>query len=265
MLIREIGAHYEYSWRSISGKASMMKEAKPNWQQVDFPSESVTAVTATSEKEVDTLTRMSNMNERQNKSRDGNSEAKKCHRCCLSSIVGARTTNQAAKKDKQAPECARNPGAVTDQGNLSVRLRSGRSRLEIGRICDKLKIGRICYKRLGQAADRVPPNLPAISRLRSPHRLVAKKYTLGGVALKPCSITSAPFALPSLGCFHPAPLVSKARLGLTSPFPLLGGCTPSLLLPCSPPPSLLTIEIASRWPGPKQSWSWKKAFGKSGL
>ena len=51
MLIREIAAHYEYSWRRTSGKASMMKEAKPNWQQVDFPSESVTAVTATPEKE----------------------------------------------------------------------------------------------------------------------------------------------------------------------------------------------------------------------
>ena len=173
MLIREIGAHYEYSWRSISGKASMMKEAKPNWQQVDFPSESVTAVTATSEKEVDTLTRMSNMNERQNKSRDGNSEAKKCHRCCLSSIVGARTTNQAAKKDKQAPECARNPGAVTDQGNLSVRLRSGRSRLEIGRICDKLKIGRICW-----VCDKVTNalvRLPTASRLISRLSLVSRK------------------------------------------------------------------------------------------
>ena len=103
MLIREIGAHYEYSWRSISGKASMMKEAKPNWQQVDFPSESVTAVTATSEKEVDVLTRMHTMNERPNRSQGGILGAKKCHRCCLSTIVGERTTNQAVKKDKQAP------------------------------------------------------------------------------------------------------------------------------------------------------------------
>ena len=93
--------------------------------------------------------------------------AKKCHRCCLSTIVGARTTNQVVKKDKQAPECARNPGAVTDQGNLSVRLRSGRSRLEIGRICDKLKIGRICWvcDKVTNALVRLPTASRLICRL----------------------------------------------------------------------------------------------------
>ena len=66
--------------------------------------------------------------------------AKKCHRSCLSTIVGARTTNQALKKDKQASKCARNPGAVTDQGNLSVRLRSGRSDWKLVEFVTNLKL-----------------------------------------------------------------------------------------------------------------------------
>lgn len=36
MLIREIGAHYQYSWRRISAK--VMKEAKLNWQEVEMRS-----------------------------------------------------------------------------------------------------------------------------------------------------------------------------------------------------------------------------------
>ena len=43
------------------------------------------------------------MNEKPNRSQGGILGAKKCHRCCLSTIVGEWTTNQAVKKDKQAP------------------------------------------------------------------------------------------------------------------------------------------------------------------
>ena len=86
-----------------------------------------------------------------------------------------RLDYQSAAEEGQTspPECARNPGAVTDEGNLSVCLRSGRSRLEIGRICDKLKIGRICW-----VCDKVTNalvSLPTASRLISRLSLVSRR------------------------------------------------------------------------------------------
>ena len=58
--------------------------------------------------------------------------------CQLLSVAGLPIRR--LKKDKQAPECARSPGAVTDQGNLSVRLRSGRSDWKLVEFVTKLKL-----------------------------------------------------------------------------------------------------------------------------
>ena len=116
MLIREIGAHYEYSWRSISGKASMMKEAKPNWQQVDFPSESVTSVTATSEKEVDTLTRLSDMNERQNKSQGGYLGSQKVSPLLFVKYCRCADYQSGCEEGQTSPRVCEEPGSCEGPG-----------------------------------------------------------------------------------------------------------------------------------------------------
>ena len=53
-----------------------------------------------------------------------------------------RLDYQSAAEEGQTspPECARNPGAVTDEGNLSVCLRSGRSDWKLVEFVTNLKL-----------------------------------------------------------------------------------------------------------------------------